>query len=92
MRRRDEWFSMIDCQISSQVAGIEFVIQRCGVLIMKRGKFVSFEGVDFLNGENIKNVEQKGYKYLRVLEYDKIKEKNMKESSRGDYLEDQSWL
>ena len=38
------------------------------------------------DGERIEEVEKNGYKYLGILEYNKIKESKMKENFRKDYL------
>ena len=38
------------------------------------------------DGERIKKVEKNGYKYLGILEYNKIKESKMKENFRTEYL------
>ena len=53
---------------------------------MKRGELVKNEDVRLTNGESIKEVGDKGYKYLGILELDKIKEKEMKELFRKEYL------
>ena len=49
-------------------------------------KVVSSEGVEMPDGERIEEVEKNGYKYLGILEYNKIKESKMKENFRKDYL------
>ena len=38
------------------------------------------------SGEKIQNVEEGGYKYLGITEFDRIKESTMKESFRKEYL------
>ena len=53
---------------------MEFRIQECGILASKRRKVVSSEGEEMLDGERIKEVLKNGYKYLGILEYNKIKE------------------
>ena len=65
---------------------MEFGIMKCGVLVLKRGKIVPSEGVDMPDGEWIKEVEENGYKYLGILEYNKIKESKMKENFQREYL------
>ena len=47
-------------QILSNDIGIEFGIKTCGVLILKRGKVVSYEGVEMPDSERIKEVEKNG--------------------------------
>ena len=66
-------------QVISQDIGMQFGIKKCGVTIMKRGTLVKSEDVRLTNGESIKEVGDEGYKYLGILELDKIKEKEMKE-------------
>ena len=42
--------------------GMEFVIKKCGVLILTRGKVVECEGIVVQNGETMKIIEDEGYK------------------------------
>ena len=59
--------------------GMEFSIEKCAVLAIKRGKVVESVGIDLPNGETIKSLEDdKGYKYLGILESDDIKSNEMK--------------
>lgn len=44
-------------QIFRKDSGIKFGIKKCGVLVMKREKVMSFEGGEVSNGERIKEVE-----------------------------------
>ena len=60
--------------------------KKCGVLVLQRGKVVKSEGVEMSDGERIKKVEKNGYKYLGILEDNKIKENKMKDNFRRDYL------
>ena len=73
-------------QLVSHDIGMQFGVQKCGVTVMKRAKLVTSEGIVLANGENIKAVDSKGYKYLGILELDKIKENEMKEVFRREYL------
>ena len=66
--------------------GMEFGIQKCGVVIMKRGKLGSADGIVLPNGETIKEVEKDGYRYLGTLELDKLEEKEMKDKLKREYL------
>ena len=59
--------------------GMEIEIKKCGILTMKRGKIVKSEGIKLPDGEVMKQVGQGGYKYLGIIELDKIKETEMKE-------------
>ena len=73
-------------QVISKDIGMEFGIKKCGVVIMKRGKLNKTDGIVLPNGETIKEVEKDGYKYLRILELDNIKEKEMKDKFKYEYL------
>ena len=76
-------FAKSECEVNGLVSkvqilrndiGMEFRIQECGVLASKRRKVVSSEGEEMHDGERIKEVLKNGYKYLGILEYNKIKE------------------
>ena len=44
---------------------MEFGISKCGVLVMKKGKVVHSESIEFPSGERIKETDRdKAYKYL----------------------------
>ena len=73
-------------KILSSDIEMKFGIKRFGVLVLKREKIVSSEGVEMPDGERIKEVEKNGYRYLSILEYKKIKESKMKENFRREYL------
>ena len=73
-------------QIFSNDIEKEFGIKKHGVLVLKRGKVVSSEGVEMPDGERIKEIEKNGYRYLGILEYNKIKESKMKEKHPREYL------
>ena len=64
----------------SEDIGMEFGIKRCGVLVLKQGKFdkVISKGLNLPNGKLMKTIDEEGYKHLGMLEYDKVKEKEMK--------------
>ena len=66
--------------------GMEFGIKRCGIVIMKRGNLYSTDGIVLPNGETIKDVEKEGYRYLGILDLDKLKEKEMKDKLKSEYL------
>ena len=64
---------------------MEFGIQKCGVLVMKRGKIVKSQGIKLRDGEVVKEIEECGYKYLGVLEVDMIMENEMKTQLKKEY-------
>ena len=53
---------------------MEFETKKCGVLVLKRGIVVPSEGVEMPDAERIIEIEKDGYRYLGILEYNKIKE------------------
>ena len=66
-------------RIFSKDIGMEFGISKCAVLIMKRGKICTCEGIVFPDAEIIKGLEEgDGYKYLGILEADDLKHNDMK--------------
>ena len=66
--------------------GMQFGMDKCAVLQMERGKKVSCDGIELPDGETMKEVDDKGYKYLGVLEGACIMTKEMKTLVRKEYL------
>ena len=64
---------------------MEFRIKRCGILVLKCGKIVKMEGVVLPDGQVMKEIEDRGYGYLSILEKDQLKEKEMKDLFSKDY-------
>ena len=54
--------------------GIDFGIEKCAMMVMKKGKLVSSEGIRLPDGRIIRSIGDyvEGYKYLGVLEADDI--------------------
>ena len=50
----------------SEDIGIEIDLKKCGVVILKKGKLVKFDGIYLPNQEIMKEVDENGYTYLRV--------------------------
>ena len=65
--------------------GMEFEIKKRGILTVKKGKIVKSEGIKLADGEVMKQVGQEGYKYLGIIELDKIKETEMKKQIKKAY-------
>ena len=63
-----------------------FGIRKCGVIIMNRGKVKSTEGLELPSGGKIREIEEDGYKYLGILECDRVKEQEMKDKFRNEYF------
>ena len=59
---------------------MEFGIEKCAMLFMRRDKTVKSEETEFSDREKTKSLEEKeGYRYLGVLEADEVLCKDMKE-------------
>ena len=73
--------------IFSKDIGMEFGISKCVVLIMKREKVRTCEGIVLPDAQTIKRLEEgDGYKYLGILEADDVKHNDMKQSISKEYL------
>ena len=69
----------------SEDIGMEFGLEKCGVVILKKGKLVKFHGIHLPNQEIMKEVDENGYTYLGILELDEIKEHEMKNKVTAEY-------
>ena len=65
---------------------MEFGIKKCGVIIMNRGKVKSTDGIELPSGEKIREIEKDRYKYKGILEYDRVKEQEIKDKFRDEYF------
>ena len=73
-------------QMFSLDISMEFGIDKCGILVMKRGRYTKSEGIKLPNDQKIKEINvDNGYKYLGILEAYGIKDKEMKEKMRKEY-------
>ena len=67
--------------------GMAFRIEKCAVVKITRGKVFESEGIKLPNGDTIKGLEENdGFKYLGILECDKIKNNVMKEKIKKEYF------
>ena len=64
---------------------MKFGVSKCAVLVLKRGKVVKLNSFVILNGQMMREIEKRGYKYLGIVEMDKITEMNMKEKFESEY-------
>ena len=53
---------------------------------MNRVKVKSTDETELPSSEKIREIEEDGYKYLRILEYDGVKEQQMKDKLRNKYF------
>ena len=73
-------------RVFSQDIGMQFGVNKCAVLVLKRGKVVRCERVEMPNNQVIKSLgEGEGYKYLGMLEADGVKHMEMKENVTKEY-------
>ena len=65
---------------------MEFVIEKCAVLLMKSGKRHMTDRMELPNQDKIRTLgENETYKYLGILEADTIKQVEMKEKFKKEY-------
>ena len=56
------------------------------MLVMKRGKIIKLDGIELPNDKVIKSLEEgESYKYLGVLEADKVMVNEMKDKVKKEY-------
>ena len=75
-------------EVFSQDMGMEFYIKNFGVIIMSRGKVKSADGIELRSGEKIREIEEDGYKYLGILEYDNKRTRNERQVQKLVFQED----
>ena len=75
-------------QVFSDDIKMEFGVKKCGILIMHRGALAKTKTNRIMlpSGETIKHIDEDGYKYLGILEFDSVKEKEMKEAFATEYF------
>ena len=69
-RRIDSLINTV--RVFSDDIRMAFGLKKCGVVVMKRGKVVKYDGVDLPDGRRMKSVEEDGHKYLGILEYNEV--------------------
>ena len=66
---------------------MEFGIEKCAMLVIKKGKIVKSVGIELPDGKVIKLLQEgESYKYLRILEADKFLEEKMKLNVSKEYI------
>ena len=70
----------------SDDAGMVFGVEKCAVLVLKRGKMVRTEGIELPDEKRMREVSLDGYKYLGVLQLDSIMNREMKEKVKSEYI------
>ena len=73
-------------RVFSEDIRMEFGIEKCAVLVMKRGKVVKSEGIKLPDYKTIQGLKDgDGYKYLGILEAERIRHEEMKETVTKEY-------
>jgi hypothetical protein len=74
-------------RIFSDDIGMKFGMDKCAIVTLKRGKQVTDgAGISMPDGEEIKQLEESGYRYLGVLESGDILHTAMKDNIRREYM------
>ena len=72
-------------RIFSDDIGMEFGIDTCATLVLKRGKLTKFDGISLPDGTVMKVlIEETVYKYLGVIQADQIRYTEMKEKVKTE--------
>ena len=73
-------------RIFSKDIGMEFGIEKCAMLVLKRGKVATSNGIKLPDESVIKSVKDgESYKYLGMLQADQIKHHEMKDKVMKEY-------
>ena len=73
-------------RVFSKDIGMQFGIEKCSTLVLKRGKRIKSNGIKMPDDKVIKSLKEgEGYKYLGVLQADEVQEKEMKEKVGSEY-------
>ena len=74
-------------RIFSKDKGMEFGIERCAILVIEKGKIVKSVGIKLPDGKVIKSLQEgESYKYLAILEADRILGEDMKLKVSKEYF------
>ena len=66
-------------RVFSEDIGMEFCIKKCATLVMEKGRTVKSVGIELPDGKAIKSLQEgESYKYLGILQADKVLEEKMK--------------
>ena len=71
--------------IFSENIVMEFGLKKSGVIILKKGKLATFDGIQLPNQEIMNELDENGCTYFRILELDEITEHEMKIKVTAEY-------
>ena len=68
--------------------GMDFEIEKCAMMVMKRSKLDKSEGIRLLDGRIIRSIgdDVEGYRYVRVFEADDIMHDKVKRRMKDEYI------
>ena len=72
--------------IYSKHVDMEFGLDKCGMLVIRKGVKVRSVGIELPDGEVIKELDEKRYKNFGILQTDTVMEKQMKGKVKGEYF------
>ena len=73
--------------VFSEDIGMKFVIEKCAMLVMEKGKIVKSIGIELPDGKVIKSLQEgESNKYFEILEADKFLEEKMKLNLSKEYI------
>ena len=62
------------------------IIEKCALVNIQRGNVTRTEEIQLPDGNNIKDIDETGYKYLGIIEDEEIKLQEMKEKINKEYI------
>ena len=66
---------------------MEFAIEKCAMLVMERGKIMKSVDLELADGKVMKSLQKgESYKYLGILETDKLLEEKMDLNVSKEYI------
>ena len=67
---------------------MDFEIEKCAMMVMKRSKLDKSEGIRLLDGRIIRSIgdDVEGYRYVRVFEADDIMHDKVKRRMKDEYI------
>ncbi|KAJ7325202.1 hypothetical protein JRQ81_018222, partial [Phrynocephalus forsythii] len=74
-------------QIFSTDVSIEFGLNKCATVALRKGKITESEGIEMPNGQAINYHQFEAYKYLGIVQLDKIKHGQVKNVVSKEYIQ-----
>ncbi|XP_023216726.1 uncharacterized protein LOC111619278 [Centruroides sculpturatus] len=74
-------------RIFSNDIRMEFGLDKCATVALRRGKITESEGINMPNGQTIKCHQPEAYKYLGILQLDSIRHKQVKTLISREYTQ-----